>query len=83
MRAGRCPIVWTTNFDPMIADARARVDPGGEALDLGVPVGVIAVGGLDAQRNATRATTAATMLTTDSAASESSPPIRSAATPPS
>ncbi|TML00265.1 MAG: SIR2 family protein [Actinobacteria bacterium] len=25
MRAGRCPIVWTTNFDPMVADACARV----------------------------------------------------------
>ena len=24
MRAGRCPMVWTTNFDPMVADACAR-----------------------------------------------------------
>lgn len=35
MKAGRCPIVWTTNFDPLNADACARVYGTTGALTVG------------------------------------------------
>ena len=61
---------------PAITSAAATIialSTPAQVLRLGVPVGVLLSAGLSAQRNASIATTAATRLTTDSAASESRP----------